>query len=578
MTEQQAETKPESGAKQPRRLVVKALAIGLDEPVKAGQSNVDIEDPVLKEYVAKGMVIDPPFDPLVLSMLVENSTVLEQCISTMEINIDGFGYKFVRRVNTDSPNCPEALKQAVATEAIFLENLFTHFCLDYSFTGFRRRVRRDEELTGNAFFEVVANASGQIDQLVHVPSYQMRLSPIDEVATPFQQKRLVRKEDGSVDLETVTAYKRFRRIVQFARLGTDGVVRMAYDKPVWFKEWGDPRPISKVDGKVLTEAEAEEAKDKKILATPMVHFKLYSARSPYGVPRYVGNLITLFGDREADNVNFVTLSSNNIPSMILAVSNGSLTQGSIDRIKQFTQEQIAGSRNRTRFLLIEAENPYQQEGTGDLSGGAPKLDVKPLTNSQIQDQLFQSFGENNRKKIREAWRLPPIFVGDATQYNRATAEASRKLADEQVFAPERAEFDSWMNRELLPSLGVKFHKFLSQGPNVTDDEDLIRVLVAAEKTGGMTPRIARWIIEDIMGREFPETWKDFDPDVPLTLQLAERMKNTGAAGSNLGPAGIDVSQTVKSLTQTEPEAAALLEGLFQLREKMEAELTRRGEA
>jgi PBSX family phage portal protein len=558
---------PEQPVRKIRARIIDVSPIVKRIEEQLGQSNVVLEDPDLSAYVDAGRVIEPPYDPLGLSTMIENSTHLEQNIAALEINIDGFGHKFVRRVQLGD-QASDGLKAEVRKEGIFLENLFAHFCLDYSFVAFRRRVRRDLEATGNAYFELVANKAGRIDQLVHVPSYQMRLTPIDKELTPFDQKRLVRIDDGSVAVEVAKAKKRFRRIVQFSRLGTDGRWKTAYDRPVYFKEFGDPRAINAETGDPVTEKEMKEGSVK--LATPMVHFKLYCPRSPYGLPRWIGNLITLFGDREADGVNYTTFANNMMPSMIIIVSGGALTQGSLDRIKQFSEQQIAGSGNRSKFLLIEAESPFAQE-PGET--GSPKLELERLTNDQIQDQLFQAYGENNRKKVRESFRLPPIFCGDAKTYNRATAEASRKLADEQIFAPERNEFDHWVNHRLFPVMEIKYHRFQSLGPNVTDDEDLIKVLLAAEKTGGMTPRIARIIIEDIMGREFPENWKDMDPDVPLTLQIAERVKNSAPAGisTQVAPVGVDTA-TMKSLLGNDEDALVVLNSLLKLRAWMEAEL------
>jgi len=50
-------------------------------------------------------------------------------------------------------------------------------------------------------------------------------------------------------------------------------------------------------------------------------------------------------------------------------------------------------------------------------------------------------------------------------------------------------------------------------------------LAGAEKTGGMTPRIARVLLEDILGIELPEFSDKVDPDVPFSLIMAEAVKN-----------------------------------------------------
>jgi hypothetical protein len=41
----------------------------------------------------------------------------------------------------------------------------------------------------------------------------------------------------------------------------------------------------------------------------------------------------------------------------------------------------------------------------------------------------------------------------------------------------------------------------------------------------MTPRIARMVLEDILGRELPPFPDDFRPDLPFSLAMAEAVKN-----------------------------------------------------
>ena len=120
--------------------------------------------------------------------------------------------------------------------------------------------------------------------------------------------------------------------------------------------------------------------------------------------------------------------------------------------------------------------------------------------------------------------MPPIFVGKSDDYTRATAESSRRIGDEQVFAPERAQEDHVWNR-LLRTMGMKYHVFQTNTPNVTDDEDLIKVMKDGERSGAITPRIARRIIEDILGKPLPDMSPDVELDIPFTLQMAEAVKN-----------------------------------------------------
>jgi capsid portal protein len=289
----------------------------------------------------------------------------------------------------------------------------------------------------------------------------------------------------------------------------------------WFKEFGDDRIYDCTTGEVADESLPEAKR-----ANEVVHFRIYSPRSPYGIPRYIGALLTIFGDRKAEEINYVTFRNNQVPSLAILVSNGALTDDSIDRIEEFVKSQIQGQDNFSKILILEAESSSDDEGE---DSGNVRIAMEPLTKSQIQDALFQEYSKSNQDKVRRAWRLPPILIGKSEDYTRSTADTSRRLADEQIFEPERQEFDSFVNRRLFPAMGIVFHKFKSNSPNTTDNAELVKILSGSEKTGGMTPRIARMILEDVLGQELPEFPADFPADSPFSLLMADAVKNKADA-------------------------------------------------
>ncbi len=226
--------------------------------------------------------------------------------------------------------------------------------------------------------------------------------------------------------------------------------------------------------------------------------------------------------------------------MLLMCANGQFTQATVDRIQEYVDTQIQGSANYSRFLILEAEGQFEGEDAGNI-----KIDAKPLKDNQIQDQMFQEYGKNNAEKVRRSFRLPPIFVGMSQDSTKNNTESARRMADEQVFAPERSSFDDRFSKTVMADVGAVYHQYVSNSPNVTDDEDLIKILMAAERTGGLTPRIAREIIIDILGHDIPEIDPSkLDPDMPFSMQLAEKVKNLSAASTTGNP---EVGNTVTAL-------------------------------
>lgn len=506
----------------------KAYVVGVEKrnPAMVGTTTPEMSTAIpsdpLSSLAARGEIIEPPFDLFTLAMLGEHSSELGPCVEAMEVNIDGYGHRFIPHHACDphNPNTSDDLKQRVLEERVRLENWFNYATLEDPFVVFRRKLRKDLELTGNAYCEVIRGTTGEIQGLQHIPSYHMRLGRTEErpveVAMPF----LELQTDRTYKVVQRKVWKRFRKYAQSRATYLRNLSALGGYKTIWFKEFQDPRVYDNKNGNRIDDPVMAAALPYDERANEMLHFRLYSSRSPYGLPRYIGNLISIFGDRASEEINYITFKNNNVPSMIVAVSNGQLTEGSIKRIEDFTESQIQGSDNWSKFLIIEAEGSAEGE-----DGSQMKIDVKPLVDQQHKDALFQNYSEKNHDKIRRAFRLPEALVGSSAALTRATADTSRRLADEQIFAPERDVFDALINRRLFPDMGVVHHSYKTNSPSTTDNTQLVQILGIAEKSGGITPRIARGVLEEVLNRELPPFPKDFPTDVPFSMTMAEAVKN-----------------------------------------------------
>lgn len=509
----------ENESKKSKRFSVIAKAI---EPgagmIPASQQVIDT-DP-FGQLVKSKQVIEPPFDPFTLTTMLEMNSELLPCIDTLEKNIDGFGHRLVSNINEEAEGIPAALVAAARREKVRLVNFFLYAGMDISFRQLRMNTRRDVEATGNGYWEVIRNLEGKIQYFVHMRSYQMRITPLEQEPFQYNMSIVELQDDESLKVITIKRAKRFRRYVQIASSVYSSKVTSGYNTR-WFKEFGDPRVYDIETGREIIGDELNTFPMGK-RANEVIHFGHYSPRSPYGVPRFIGALIDMMGDRKASEINYVTFCNNTVPSLAITVSNGELTQGTVQRIQEFL-EKIQGDDNRSKVLVIEAE-PLGEEGE---QTGQVKIDIKPLTESQIHDAMYKEYSAANKEKVRVAFRLPPIFLGRSNEYNRATSDTSRKLADEQIFAPERDEFDDFVNRILFPEMGVVYHSFKSNSPNTTDNAELVQILSSAEKTGGMTPRRADLVLRDILGRDLPGFSKDprFNMDLPFSLSMADAVKN-----------------------------------------------------
>ncbi|MDI3548142.1 MAG: hypothetical protein PWR10_1794 [Halanaerobiales bacterium] len=484
--------------------IYKAQVLGSNEVVT---SNKLEEDPFTSLYGAG--VIEPPYDLRVLTLLPEYSNILSQCIDAMETNIDGFGFILepAEGVKSNEDRFPEE----VMAEKRRVINFFKYCNFEESFTKIRRKTRRDLETTGNGYWEILRNGKGEIVGIEHLESYTMRLTPLDREPTDTVFR--VKTENNTY--EEIPYRKRFRRFIQIR----DG-------KTVYFKEYGDPRLIDAKTGKVLTEEEAK--RPDVVLATEVIHFKIYSPRSPYGIPRWIGNILAVRGSRQAEEVNYEYFDSKTVPPLAVLVS-GRLAKESVKRIEDYIKNNIKGRKGFHKILVIEAETiPNPMAPAGQKAG----IELKPLTDAQQKDALFVNYDEKNQEKVRSSFRLPPIYIGKTTDYTRATAEESKRVAEEQVFGPERDDFDFTINRLLFPAMDVKYWEFKSLAPTVDNAKDMTDMLSVFVKAG-MTTREARQIMEEILNKELLDP-KDADwLEEPLEVYLAKL--RAGAMGATMAP-------------------------------------------
>ncbi|MFP2964096.1 phage portal protein [Myxococcus sp. 1LA] len=310
-----------------------------------------------------------------------------------------------------------------------LESFFDFCCFDSSFVELRRRTRHDLEVTGNAYWEVLRDGKGDIARFVYVPSYTVRLLPLDKEAVEVRERVRI----SAVSFDTVTTRRRLRRYIQ-----VQGSER------VYFKSFGDSRVISRLTGRAfpaVASLKVADASDGP--ATELIHFAIHSPRSPYGIPRWVGTLLSVLGSRQMEEVNYLYFNNKSVPPLALLVSGGRLSDASVPRIERFIEENLKGKANFHKILILEADGA----GTGD--GGRAKIELRPLTDAQQQDALFQAYDARNIDKVGSAFRLPPLLRGDGRDFNRSVAEAQLRFAEDQVFQPERDEFDFLLNRQVL---------------------------------------------------------------------------------------------------------------------------------
>jgi PBSX family phage portal protein len=383
-----------------------------------------------------------------------------------------------------------------------MHNFFNYINPEKTFTELRREARLDHELLGNSAFEVVRSKDGKPALLTHVPFVTVRILPLDEQRVEIEMDR----KTDAVTLGKLKIHKRFRSFVQIQE-----------SVAVFFKEFGDPRLRSAKTGMIYKDLETmKRAEPEAVPATEIWHRRIPAPNEAYGMPRWIGTLLAVFGTRLSEEVNFMYFDNKSVPPLAILVSGGRIAADSVSKIEAFVENRIKGERNFHRILILEAEAAADGEAKNN---GRVQIKLVPLTDAQQSDALFQRYDARNADKVGASFRLPPILRGEARDLNRSTAEVAKALAEEQVFQPERDAFDADVNRRLLPQLGIRFWEFRTRAAGTRDPQTVSTMLAQLAAAGIVMPDEARDIAADVFGRKFEHRTEDFFRQ-PLRLSIA----------------------------------------------------------
>lgn len=468
---------------------------------------LDFQDEWSGHLAGADLIIPPPYSVGHLFQVIEQSSILRPCIEAYTVNTVGTGWEV-----GESVKGVKAKKSETRELADFIE----HCNSEEGLSTVMSKVIDDRESVGFGFLEGIRDASGTLSLIRHAPALYTRLGHKhpQEVLVEYPVHR------GSRTFY-VKEFKKFRRFVQ-----------LVGGKIVWFKEWGDPRQMDRKTGAFKGEAHYTAGRD----ATEILHFKLPS-NEPYGVPRWITQLPSVLGSREAEEVNMQYFKDNTVPPMMLMVSGGRLTKSSFNNLNEMLNHESIGRERQSRIMLIEAVG---DSDTLDSKGTPVKLDVEKLSDVRQSDSLFSNYDKANRSKARQAWRLPGILLGEAEDSSNANAQVSVFLADSQVFDPGRFEVDEILNNRLVRpenGLGLKSVKLVSRVPPISSPETVIKTLTALNVMGAVTPRSAQAVANTVMQMELPgypekgqegyEEWMD----KPLTLTKGSKTHDEQEAKS-----------------------------------------------
>ena len=468
-----------------------------------------------EQFGAIGELLTPPFDPARLFRLYQRSSVLRPNVSALMTNVDSFGFILRPRTDLTKPTADEDVRDSMLLEALDdgtvvdigpeavasrkleaeglarIQRLRAQAFLataagELSLTELRRRRREDLEVTGSAYIEVLRNTVGEVSELRYAPSPWMRVARQEtEMVDATKYVRV-----SPMRIKKVKIRRRFRRYAQ---------VQEGSEEPiVWFKEFGDPRIMSATSGRYYASPQAMARAERKAQpATEIMHFTTHNPLSVYGLPCWIGAFLAVVGTRDSEEVNVGYFQNKAVPPLAVLVSGGQLREGMAEKVKNFIRDSVRGKENFHSILVIEAM-PGDGKTLAGSGASQVRIELKPLTEAQHQDALFQQYEANNGLKVGAAFRIPKLLRGDAADINRSTADAAMRYAEQQVFQPPRSEFDVWVNDVVFPEIGISAVEFVSRGPIERDPDAMASLAKDLASVGGLTPNEVREVASEAL--------------------------------------------------------------------------------
>lgn len=473
-------------------------------PIEKADTSLQLTE---QEVYNAGDWITPPNDLIGLRNLVKNSTILPQCIRAYKNNIAGFGIG-VRYIEDAEETEEMAAEFSRAEEIIELLNI------EQDTKEVFEDLVEARETYGISYLEVIRNISDEVVQVEFIkdtPSIR-KTKPLEPYVTSTYYHH-------GQQLERKKRYCKYKQEIG--------------GKTVYFKEFGDPRIMDKRDSKYINEGETLDLEHQ---ANEIMEFAI--GTEPYGEVRWIGQVLGVDGSRKAESLNNNYFENGRHTPLMIMIKGGTLTDESFEKLQQYMND-IKGAAGQHAFIILETESA---DGRTDFDQTEkPEIEVKDLANILQKDELFQDYLDNNRRKVQSAFQLPDLYVGYTTDFNRATAQTAQEVTEEQVFQPERKSLAWAINNRLLNGYQFKYVEAYLLEPDITNPDDLYKLLTVANNAGGVSPNFAKRIIYEAYG----EQAEDYEGD----------WGNTPLAYNKTQGGGFDLGQLTMSLQKQIEKAA-----------------------
>lgn len=478
------------------------------------------------EALGAGDWLTPLNDMRGLQNMVKGSTILPQCIRAYKNNIAGFGIG-VRYVE-DTEETPEMAEEFTkAQEVIELLNI------EQDTKAVFEQIIEAREIYGVAYLEVIRNLAGEVVQIEFVQD-----TPSVRKTKPLEPYISTAYYHHGRQTERQKRYCKYKQEVG--------------GQTVYFREFGDPRVMDRRNGQYMAGGEVLE---RQYQANELLEFAI--GPEPYGEVRWIGQVLGVDGSRKAELLNNNYFENGRHTPLLIMIKGGTLTDDSFAKLQQYMND-IKGAAGQHAFIILEMESP---DGRVEFDqADKPEVEVKDLANILQKDELFQDYLDNHRRKVQSAFQLPDLYVGYTTDFNRATAQTAQEVTEQQIFQPERKSLAWMINNRLLNCYRFRYVEAYFLGPDISNPDDICRLLAVANNAGGLTPNMAHELAVGVIGKDkvaedYPGDWGNLplacsrqqSGGLDFALLGQELQKQITKAAGQHDDAVVAVMREVKSL-------------------------------
>lgn len=484
-------------------------------------------------------ILEPTFNFNRLKEIYDISDALKTCIQAYSVNISGFGYDLVPELdiiqvnkekvyrNNKEPVEPQVLEQMDHEESQ-LQMFFNSLSLDTTWVKLQTLKREILEIYGNAYYEFERDVENNLIGVSLIETENIRITKRESTPILITQKI---KNPKTLEYLEIKRFKKFRKFVQL----------VGVKSKIFFKEFNDPRIMNSYDGEYLKDSQGNylykydesvvNALGKPFrIATEIKHYKLDDPTSldGYGVPRWVSLTPVLLGVRSSDLINFNLLKNKGIPDLIV------ICEGSkAGTLKKQIEDQISQNKELGKYgslLVVEGEQSAVGQAGTERKYMNPSIRVQPLSELLTKEGMFMSYSDKCTERCNSLFRLPNLLVGKNNDVNRATAEVSKEIVQEQVFNPEQEADDSIINNHIFSMLGIKYFKYKSKSSQMKNTELIANITDKFIYNGSLVPRDGRDIASKLLNKDFEDINEEY-MDKPLNVYLkdSQNVKNDTSA-------------------------------------------------